>query len=125
MDWDALLRISHIIGTVLGVGGVTFADIFFLKAARDGKIDPHESETIRTVSIVLRIGLVLLVISGFGFLVYYRLAGFETRLLSPRLWAKLTIVFVILINGLLLEARKIPIALGGPFSTVSWWAALI
>ena len=31
MDWHLVLIIVHVIGTVLGVGGATFAEIFLLK----------------------------------------------------------------------------------------------
>jgi uncharacterized membrane protein len=125
MDTYTLLVITHIIGTVLGVGGATFAEILYLRASRDGKIDEEEGATLKVTYFVLRIGLSLAVLSGFGFLVFYRLNGFESALLDPKLWAKMTIVAIILLNAVLLSARKIPLWLGSPISLVSWYSALV
>ena len=73
----------------------------------------------------MRIALVLLVLSGFGFLVLYRLTGLEDRLYSPLIWAKLSIVIVILINAILLQTRRIPMWLGSAFSFASWYGAML
>lgn len=74
---------------------------------------------------ILRVGMVLLVISGFGYLLLARLTGKAPYLYEPRLWAKLTLTVVIVLNALLLQVRKIPLFLGAAISLVSWYAALI
>src|SRR3989344_5411420 len=125
MDWPTILKISHLIGTVLGVGAVSFIDFFYLRAARDGKIEPSEVEPIRLLTPFLRLGLIILILSGFGYFLLYRLTGHEERLLNPRFLAKITVVGVILLNGLLLETRKIPLNFGGPISSASWYTAFI
>ena len=125
MDWATILKISHLVGTVLGVGAVSFIDYFYIRAVKDGKIEPHEVEPIRLLTPVLRLGLVILILSGFGYFLLYRLTGHEERLLNPRFLAKITVVGVIVLNGLLLELKKIPINIGGPISSVSWWSAFI
>jgi len=125
MDTYTLLVITHIVGTVLGVGGATFAEILYLRAARDGDIDQEEGATLRVTYFALRIGLALAVLSGFGFLLLYRYSGFEDSLLDPKLWAKMTIVAIILFNAILISARKIPLWLGSPVSLVSWYSALV
>lgn len=125
MDWHSFLIVIHLIGTALGVGGATFAEIFIVKALRDGVIDPIESSFLKVTYRVIRTGLSLLVISGFGFLVISRMTGFEERLLSPLLWSKLAIVVIILVNAILLQTRKIPLALGSALSLSSWYAAML
>lgn len=125
MEWHTFLVVVHIIGTALGVGGATFAEIFLLKAVRDGEIDPIESSFMQVTYRVVRVGLVLLVLSGFGFLILYRFTGLEERLYSPLLWAKLSIVVVILINAILLQTRRIPLWLGSALSFASWYAAML
>lgn len=125
MDTYTLLVITHIIGTVLGVGGATFAEILALRAGRDGVFDDEESATLKVTYFVLRTGLALAILSGFGFLVFYRLNGFESALLDPKLWAKMTIVVIILLNAILWTAHKMPFWLGSPISLVSWYAALV
>lgn len=125
MDWHTFLIITHIIGTVLGVGGATFAEVFYLKAIKDGEIDPTESSFLKTTYFILRIGIILLVLSGFGLLLLNRLDGAAQYLYSPRLWAKLTLTLIIVINAILLQVRLIPAWLGFSLSFTSWYTALI
>lgn len=119
------MTISHIIGTVLGVGGATFAEIFYLKSAKDGQIEAYESSTLKTIFYVLRIGLIILVLSGFGYLILARLTGNTELLYEPKLWAKLTIIIVLLFGVIAWQAKKVPIWLGSSGSLTSWYAALI
>ena len=125
MNWYSFLIIVHLIGTVLGVGGATFAEIFYLKAKRDGVIEPLEVDYLKTSYLVLRIGLFILIISGFGFLLFYRLIGVGEALLNPKLWAKLLIVIILISNAFLIQIRKIPMWLGTSISFTSWYGALI
>lgn len=119
----ALFVFSHVIGALLGTGAATFAEIFVVKALRDGVIEPLESDYLKTIYTVLRIGLFITIISGFGFLFYYRITGQETLIYNPKLWAKLTIIVIILFNALLLQAHKLPLTLGSAISLTSWYAA--
>lgn len=125
MDPQLILVILHVLGTVLGVGGATFAEIFIIKALRDGVIEPLEADYLKTVYTILRIGLIITVISGFGFLFMIRIAGHEEVLYNAKLWAKLTIIVIILANALLLQSRKISFRYGGAISLTSWYAATI
>ena len=115
MTWEIFVTISHIIGTVLGVGGATFAEIFYLKGDKNGSV----------AYTVLRIGMIILVLSGFGYLLLLRLAGEEQYIYSPRLWAKLTITLIILINALLLQVHRLPMKIGSAVSLTSWYADLV
>lgn len=125
MDWPTVLKISHIVGTVLGAGGATFAGIFLHSAKEDGVVDDTESRFLQLTYWVLRLGLIVLVVSGFGYLLYFRLSGFEERLYSPRLWAKLILTAILLINAILLQVRAVPLWFGGAISIVSWYSALV
>src|SRR3989344_6278731 len=125
MDWHTFLIITHIIGTVFGVGGATFAEVFYLKSIKDGDIDSTESSFLKTTYFILRIGIILLVLSGFGLLILNRLEGATQYLYNPRLWAKLTLTLVIVVNAILLEIRLIPIWLWFLLSFTSWYAVLV
>ncbi|MEK7568000.1 MAG: hypothetical protein AAB513_03725 [Patescibacteria group bacterium] len=125
MDWYTFLIILHIVGTALGVGGATFAEVNIIRALRDGVVSIEESELMRGTYMVLRFGLFLLVFSGFGFLLFYRLNGTTEMLYSPMLWAKLTIIGVLVLNVMLLHSRKISLLLGSAISITSWYTALI
>jgi len=121
-----LLVIGHIIGTVLGAGAATFAEILHMRAMRDGVIDPEESATLKVTYRILRIGLFITIITGFGFLLYFRFVSGHTEILySEKLWAKMTIVLLIPLNAFLLQMRKIPFWLGSAISLTAWYAAII
>lgn len=124
MDIYTLLVATHIIGTALGAGGAIFAEVFYLKAIKDGEVDPTEGGFLKVTYRIMRVGLVLLVLSGFGFLLLYRLQGNEELLYSQKFWAKMTIVLVILVNAILLQIRRIPMWLGSSLSLTSWYTAL-
>ena len=125
MDWYTFLIITHLIGTVLGVGGATFAEIFYLKAKKDGIIEPLEIDHLRTIYFVLRIGLFISMITGLSFLLFYYLIGASELLLNPKLWAKLLIVAILIFNAVLIKFKKIPMWLGASISLTSWYGAMI
>lgn len=125
MSWDIFLTIAHIIGTALGVGGATFAEIFYLKAMKDGHVDPMESDFLKATYRILRIGMVLLILSGFGYFLMFRIEGKEFLLYNDRFLAKLALTAIIFFNALLLQTRKIPLWLGSSLSITSWYTALV
>lgn len=147
MDWYTLLIMVHIIGVALGAGGATISDILFFKSIKDGKIDKKEFALLKAVSSVVWTGFVILAFSGFGFLILYRLTPEYAGLMyDPKLWAKLFIVLIILLNGLVMHWKVFPLlesSLGKPLaasrfikkssiafttgaiSIISWYSALI
>ncbi|MBI5079166.1 hypothetical protein HZB06_00610 [Candidatus Wolfebacteria bacterium] len=126
MDWNSFLVIGHIIGAVFGAGGATMAEIFSIKALKDGVIDETESGFLKITYFFIRLGLFVLILSGFGLLILYRLEGVSPAMIyTDRFLAKLLIVLVIIFNPLLIQAKIIPYSVGSPLSLVSWYAALI
>jgi len=119
------LIISHLVGTVIGVGAATFAEVFIIRDLRDGVIDPVEGDHLRMMYLAMRIGLVITFLSGFGFLLYYRLNGLEELLYQPKLWAKMTIIVALIVNAALLQSGKMNFKLGAGISLTSWYAALV
>jgi len=124
MDIYAILVLMHIIGTVLGVGAATFAEINILHQLHEGNKDPDESLILQITYNVLRIGLFILVISGFGFLIYYNTIGFQGYAFSPQFWTKLSIIGIIAANAVLLHLRLIPFAWGSAIAITSWYTVL-
>jgi len=126
MDIQTILVITHIIGTVIGVGGATFAEIFFLKAIKDGEIDPVEKSFLGTTYTTLRVGMFIVVVSGFLLVFYhYFFLGNDWVVTSGKIWAKNTLVVMILLNAYLIGKRMIPMWLGAAISFTSWYAAMI
>lgn len=124
--WDAytILVIVHVIGTSIGVGGATLIEVFLNISFADGKMEDIEKGFMKALYRFVRVGMVLALISGIGFLVYYWLNGYTTQLMNQVLWAKILIVFIIIINAVLLQYRKISLWWGSAFSFVSWYSAL-
>jgi hypothetical protein len=126
MDWQTFIRIAHVIGTVLGVGATTFAEIFYLKFLKDGEIDPFENATLKVFYQFIRLGLVILVFSGLGYLIMWRqkLLGPEV-FFSDRFLVKITIILILLAAAFAMNFRLINLRVGSAITLVSWYAALV
>jgi hypothetical protein len=142
MDWQPLIVVAHIVGAAIGVGGSMATDSVFLRSIRNRHISSEQFLLIRSVSDVVMIGLGLVALTGVALL-----------LLSPELinnakfQAKMLVVVVLLVNGLLFHGLVLPylakhrdqwlggellslprrwvFAASGAISGVSWFAALI
>lgn len=125
MSWISFIKIAHVIGTVLGVGGATFAEYFYQEAIKDGVVDETERRFLRKTYPVMRIGMIILILSGLAFFIYYRLTGNAAKIYNPRLWAKMAITLIIVANTLLMQAKKVPLWLATSLSLTSWYSALI
>ncbi len=124
MDLLTFLILAHTIATVLGVGGATLIEVLLIRALKDGQMDPSEGNLMKGIYSVVRIGFVLALVTGVSFLVLYKLNGQTGQLWSAVLWAKMTVVSLIGLNALLLQAHAIPLKIGSGISFVSWYAAL-
>ncbi len=148
MDPHILLTIGHIIGTALGVGGATASDVIFMRALSRDKLSVGEFQAMQSLSLVIWIGLALLIVSGFGFLFlsHGTQAPGASLVPSEKVWAKLLIVVILFVNGIVLNTKATPLleqwvgqaGLGqkirergtlfftaGGISIISWYAALI
>lgn len=124
MDIFTALIILHLVGTVLGVGGATMIEVHLNRALATGMTPDHRS-LLGLNFLVLRVGLVLALFTGFGFIVYYVLHGQEFRLQNPVFWAKMLMVVIVAVNALLLQAHKIGLYWGSALSFITWWMAMI
>ena len=120
-----ILIIMHIVGTALGVGAATFAEIHYTRFNSDDIITDDEKKTLALTYTVMRTGLFLLVISGFGLLLYLRLPEYTDLLTSATFLAKMTVIGILVGNALLLQARIMPLAIGAAVSLTSWYTALV
>lgn len=137
-----LLLIVHLVGLALGVGGALISDAMFFKAIRDFRITKTEMGFLTLGSAAIITGLALLVLSGAGM---FSLDP-DRYLASTKFLAKMTIVALLVVNGIVLHQLQIPylhrlvregrstksgfathrtlFLLGGAVSLVSWIAAL-
>ena len=144
---STILTVGHIIGVALGVGAASLGDFLFLKSLKRGELSQGDYNTLKSASQVVWIGLVILIFSGFGFLLQYRIEFPELGLLyNPKLWVKLFVVVVIFFNGLVMHWKNfkifennvdVPFAKSeiakksflifttGAISITSWYSALV
>ena len=104
LDWREFLVMVHIIGTSLGVGGATVTYYLFFRFVEDTTVDTKEMEVLHLMSALVIVGLVVLVVSGVGFVVVD-----DRNISNPKLWAKLTVVAIIAINAAIMHRQVFPI----------------
>lgn len=121
MDIYTLLIIGHLAGTFLAVGGATLLEVHLNKALSDGTFSPDERALFALDFKIVRIGLVICLFTGVGFIAMYVASGQEFRLQNPVFWAKMALIVIVSINALLLQAHKISLYWGSALSFVSWW----
>lgn len=142
--WKTALIIVHLIGLMLGFGIAIFLDLYLLRYLFHTKITQEAIQTVEFGSKIVNVGLILLWISGLGFLWHYQVASPET-LSNPKIWAKVTIVTLLSINGVAIhfvtlaklktkigsslltnEPRLVRLGLlfSGAISAVSWTMAM-
>lgn len=94
-----LIKIFHIFGVTLGLGGATISDIFFFKFLKDFRISKEEAGVLRVFSQIIWFALAVIVLSGLGLY----LSHMEELNQSPKFLVKMLIVGVVIINGALLN----------------------
>ena len=102
------LRMVHFLGLAVGLGTATFLDMMMVRFMVRGKIRRTHWLMLEFGSKMVTGGLILLWFSGIGFLVWY--GFFEPKGIgNPKIWAKISIVAVLTINGSYLHGVVLPI----------------
>ena len=142
-NYHNIFLIAHIFGVAIGAGGAFAGDILFFSSIKDKHISRTESRFVGVTSKMIWFGILILLISGVG-LVWLKP---ETFLFSGKFWAKMTVVGVIIANGIVFHFRHIPmlrrsyieefseahelvknriwILISGAVSVVSWSYAIV
>lgn len=136
-----LLVIIHLFGLALGAGAAFVSDFTFVGALKDRTFTRHELNTLELLSKIVWLGLGVLILSGF----FIFLGSTDALLDSSKFLAKMTVVAIIAINGLLFKFVHMPklnrlvdqdvskldnprlkgMFISGGLSGVSWATALI
>lgn len=106
-EMKSLLVLAHLFGVVLGAGGAFMSDAMFLSSVKDERVTATELRFMRLGGRMVWAGVALLVLSGAALV----LTDPGRYLASDRFWAKMTVVAVIIVNGLVFHARHIPLLL--------------
>jgi PrtD family type I secretion system ABC transporter len=111
------LLLVHLLGVALSVGSVLILDLRLATLVLGRRVNAFDVKLIATLTPLVRIGLVLLWLSGLGFLVHYWFND-PHLLTNPKLHAKILIVLLLTINGVLVERFCLPAVMrskGRPF----------
>lgn len=106
INLKSAITFLHLSGLIFGVGGAWILDGFLLAHLND----PLSKERYRTIEFISKnviAGLIILWISGFAFIAYYYLFSPEF-LYNQKVWAKIFIVSVLTINGVLVHNIILP-----------------
>ncbi len=102
------VKLFHLIGLIMGLGGAVLLDMTVLTR---GVIRPVSQFTVHQAHVLSRIvslGLVILWVSGAA-LIWINLASKPDYLSNPKLWAKIAIVAVLTLNGVLIHHKVLPL----------------
>jgi hypothetical protein len=102
------VKIFHLMGLIMGLGGAVLLDITILTR---GIIRPVSKYTIHQTEVLSRIvslGLAALWATGIG-LIWLNLADKPEYLTNQKLWAKIAIVVILTLNGVVIHNRVIPL----------------
>jgi hypothetical protein len=92
ISWSALLSVVHLVGLALGAGSATVKLVLLLKCSADHAFVPAYVTVARLITRQIILGLVLLTVSGIGWL----LLGYP---FTPLLMVKVVLVAAIWVLG--------------------------
>ncbi|WP_262028140.1 hypothetical protein [Microvirga sp. Mcv34] len=104
----SLLIIGHLIGLILGLGTATLLDIFIVKFIIRRIVSEDHYTVISFFSKIVVLGLIILWMTGIGFLVFYSYFD-PIKLSNQKIWAKLIVVSVLTLNGLFIHRTVLPL----------------
>jgi ABC-type xylose transport system permease subunit len=99
-----LLVVLHVIGVVVGGGAAFVADSIFFSSVKDAVISKTELRFIKLAGKIVWVGLAIMLISGIGIF----LTNPDLYLNSSKFLAKMSIVGVLILNGILFHVNHIP-----------------
>ncbi len=134
---------THLFGVIIGAGGAFASDFMFFSSIKDKMISHTEMRFLRLGSRMVWVGLAIIIFSG-----AFLFAADAARYLdSSKFLAKMTIVGVIIVNGVIFHLYHIPrlhkhigrdfslskefvkksplLLISGVISVVSWLAAFV
>ena len=130
-NFHTIITIVHLIGVVVGAGAAFTSDALFFSFLRTRSFGDREIRMLKVGSRVVWLGMLILITSGIVLFLFDP----NRYLHSPKFIAKMTIVAVIIINGLIFHHVHMPrlmqgqltrsLFISGGISMVSWISAII
>jgi hypothetical protein len=104
MTIQGLITVLHVVSFVIGAGAAASSDYMFFRAIKDRKLSDGELDTLRALGKLVWIGIGLITATGIALF----LLDPARLIASPKFLAKMTVVFVIIGNGLAFHGIHLP-----------------
>jgi hypothetical protein len=101
------VKIIHLMGLIMGLGGAVLLDFTILTRGIIRPVSKYTIHQTEVLSRIVSIGLAVLWVTGIG-LIWLNLADKPEYLTNQKLWAKIAIVVLLTINGVVIHNRVIP-----------------
>lgn len=125
MDIYTFFVTLHIVGTILGTGGATIAEVQITKALKDKKVSDDEKQLMHANYFMIRVGLAFIIFSALAMMWYFWQNGMTDRIFGDKLLFKDLLVVIIIINAVAISKRWVPLWLGAATSFTAWWMATL
>lgn len=106
--------VVHVIAVVFGMGGALMSDLLFTFFSKDKKLNKTEVSTLTILRSVVSYGLLAIIISG----VFIFLSDMDRYMSSAKFLAKMSILAVLILNGVVLNKYIWPHILNRNFFTL-------
>jgi hypothetical protein len=117
-----ILFVLQALGAFVGAVTTILAEIEYIRAMRDGKIDDAETVHLHMNAWGLRVGMTVLAASSVALaLVAYLRNGLPQSVLSASYWILIMLAFLVISVTWALSQRHISFALGSAAVFTGWW----
>ncbi len=117
-----ILAFVHVLGAAIGVAGITFAEIFYLKATADGRVDARERDYLHTTFFALKWGLLVVLLAGIALgVLSYAFPLVPVQVLSAPWWFMNTLAFSIIFAGWSMMRGAVSWWLSSSLAFSGWW----
>ncbi len=117
MEYTTVILLIHLIGLALGAGAAFFLDLVVMKFCVTHRISRGMYQFIEFATRITFVGLAFLWSTGLIFLSYLAAIGPEA-FANPKIWAKLSIVAVLTLNGIYIHMVVLPAIKGNIGKTI-------
>ncbi len=113
-EFKIIATVIHIIGVVFGMGGALVSDLLFSFFSKDKKLNKTEISVLVILKEVVFYGLIVIAVSGIAIF----LSDIEKYSHSTKFLAKMSILLILLINGVVLNKYIWPHVINRNFFTL-------
>ncbi len=122
VSFISFLIFCQVLGALIGVGTAIWAEIAYMKAMGDGKIDNAENVHLRAIAKGLTFGMTLLLSASLALVIatYFAQANIQPAL-TTNYWLLIVFAVVAIYATWALSKKCITFALGSAIAFTAWW----